>query len=183
MKKRNTILALGLVALAGCAAKAPEGGLEDGAPIPLEDVDISDEQDFQAVAARETIESDAARIEANRARYEIVAPEDLPVRPGDSMSLVVEFALATTNPKGQPLYRRPKISREAKFNRNCAKYTSSDLAQEAFLRRGGPKRDPMGMDPDGDGFACYWDPEPFRQARLAAEAEAAGAAGDAAPSR
>ncbi len=129
---------------------------------------ISDEQDFTAVAERETIESDAARIAANRARYEVVEPTDLPQRPGNSMSLVVEFALATTNPKGQPLYRRSKLFAEAKFNRNCAKYSSSDLAQEAFLRRGGPKRDPMGMDPDGDGFACYWDPAPFRQARAAA---------------
>lgn len=129
---------------------------------------ISDEQDFGAVAGRETIESDAARLAANRARYEVVEPTDLPTRPGNSMSLVVEFALATTNPKGQPLYRRSKLFAESKFNRNCAKYASSDQAQEAFLKRGGPKRDPMGMDPDGDGFACYWDPSPFRQARAAA---------------
>ena len=27
---------------------------------------------------------------------------------------------------------------------------------------GGPKVDPKGIDPDGDGFACYWDPKPFR---------------------
>ncbi|NDH39999.1 MAG: hypothetical protein EBY45_06195 [Gammaproteobacteria bacterium] len=27
-----------------------------------------------------------------------------------------------------------------------------------------PERDPMGLDPDGDGFACGWDPEPFRLA-------------------
>ena len=132
------------------------------------DAVISDEQDFTAVAERETIESDAARIAANRERYEIVEPTDLPARPENSMSLVVEFALATTNPKGQPLYRRSKLFAERRFERACGKYSSSDMAQEAFLLRGGPKRDPMGMDPDGDGFACYWDPTPFRQARAAA---------------
>jgi hypothetical protein len=38
------------------------------------------------------------------------------------------------------------------------------MAQIAFLERGGPKRDTLGLDPDGDGFACYWDPAPFRKA-------------------
>jgi len=98
----------------------------------------------------------------------VVAPTDLPQRPGENLSLVVRFALATDNPKGQPLYRRSKLLAKARFDRNCARYPSSEEAQEAFLKRGGPQRDPMGLDPDGDGFACYWDPAPFRQARLAA---------------
>jgi hypothetical protein len=29
------------------------------------------------------------------------------------------------------------------------------------LARGGPDKDPRGLDPDGDGFACGWDPAPF----------------------
>ena len=33
---------------------------------------------------------------------------------------------------------------------------------KAFLEAGGPKRDRKGLDPDGDGFACAWDPRPFR---------------------
>ena len=41
---------------------------------------------------------------------------------------------------------------------------SSDLAQKAFLSRGGPERDILLLDPDGDGFACKWDPRPFRLA-------------------
>ncbi len=130
---------------------------------------ISDEQDFDAVSARETIESDAARLAANRAVFEVVEVQDLPVRSGNSYSLVVEFALATNNSVGQSLYNRSGFFAEDRFNRNCARYTSRDLAQEAFLRRGGPERDPMGLDPDGDGFACFWSPEPFRQARFAAQ--------------
>mgnify|MGYP000454045377 CR=1 FL=1 len=46
----------------------------------------------------------------------------------------------------------------------CAKYASADLAQEDFLQRGGPERDRKGLDPDGDGYACNWDPTPFRAA-------------------
>lgn len=46
----------------------------------------------------------------------------------------------------------------------CAKFSSPDLAQEAFLSAGGPDRDRKGLDPDGDGYACSWDPRPFRTA-------------------
>jgi hypothetical protein len=49
-------------------------------------------------------------------------------------------------------------------NASCAKYASSDQAQQDFLAKGGPDRDRMGVDPDGDGFACSWDPRPFRTA-------------------
>lgn len=129
--------------------------------------DISNEQDFGAVSGRETIESDAARIAANRDLYQVVEATDLPDRPGNSLSKVVEYALATTNPVGQPLYRRSGLFSEDRFNRNCVKYASPDLAQEDFLSRGGPRRDSKGLDPDGDGFACYWTPEPYRQARAA----------------
>ena len=41
---------------------------------------------------------------------------------------------------------------------------SDAAAQEAFLKAGGPERDRYGLDPDGDGFACRWDPTPFRAA-------------------
>ncbi len=138
-------------------------------PVNAGSVSISNEQDFGVVSGRETIESDAARIAANRDLYVIVEPTELPSRPGNSMSLVVEYALATTNPVGQPLYNRSGFMAESRFNRGCAKYTSDALAQEAFLEQGGPKRDPNGLDPDGDGFACFWSPEPYRQARLAAQ--------------
>ena len=77
---------------------------------------------------------------------------------------IVSFALNTTNRRGEPVYRRSGFMAESRFNRACARYASPDLAQEAFLAAGGPERDRQGMDPDGDGFACYWDPAPFRQA-------------------
>ena len=37
-------------------------------------------------------------------------------------------------------------------------------AQIDFLAKGGPERDRLGVDPDGDGYACAWNPAPFRAA-------------------
>jgi len=129
---------------------------------------LSDEQNFAAVSERESIESDAARIEANRAQYVVIQPTELPPRPDGSGASIVAFALATTNAPGQSLYSRSGIAAASRFERACAKYGSPDRAQEAFLDAGGPERDRYGMDPDGDGFACTWDPRPFRAARDAA---------------
>lgn len=126
---------------------------------------ISDEQSFAAVSARETIESDAERLARNRAQYQVVQPEAVPQRTGSEGPNVVQYALATTNQKGQPVYRRGGLFKERRFQQACARYASADLAQQAFLAAGGPDRDKLGVDPDGDGFACGWDPAPFRAAR------------------
>ncbi len=133
-------------------------------PVELNNPGISDEQDFSAVSSRETIESDRQRIEANRQAYTVVQPTELPKRTGSSGPSVVEYALSTQNRVGEPVYSRSTIMGQSRFNKNCSKYASSDQAQEAFLKSGGPKKDSMGLDPDGDGFACYWDPTPFRRA-------------------
>lgn len=124
---------------------------------------VSDEQDFAAVTQRETIESDKARIEANRAQYQIDQPTALPQRTEDGAPNIVAFALSTTNPVGVQMYSRGGI-RLTSFEAACAKFASPDLAQTAFLEAGGPKSDRKGLDPDGDGFACAWDPTPFRLA-------------------
>lgn len=125
---------------------------------------ISDEQDFDAVAARETIESDAERIARARAQYQVIQPGALPTRTGASGPSIVAFALATTHAPGTPMYRRSGFGNRDPFA-NCGRYASADLAQEAFLEAGGPERDRQGLDPDGDGFVCGWDPRPFRAAR------------------
>ena len=44
----------------------------------------------------------------------------------------------------------------------CLRYQSEELAQYAFLRSGGPNIDSRGVDPDGDGYACGWDPSVYR---------------------
>lgn len=124
---------------------------------------VSDEQDFAAVTQRESIESDKARIEANRAQYQIDQPTALPQRTEDGAPNIVAFALSTTNPVGVQMYSRGGI-RLTSFEAACGKFASPDLAQTAFLEAGGPQSDRKGLDPDGDGFACAWDPTPFRLA-------------------
>ncbi len=125
-------------------------------------VGMSDENDFDAVSGERDIAADAALIARNRAQYQVIQPTELPSRTGAEGPNIVEYAIKSTNPRGTPLYRRSAFNSEAKAARACADYSSSDLAQEAFLAGGGPERDRRGMDPDGDGFACGWDPEPYR---------------------
>ena len=127
----------------------------------LDTTRLSDENDFEAVSERQSIESDAERVEKNRALYVLIEPTSLPRRPGSNVPSIVEYALKTTNPVGTQLYSR-QFAGKTRFDWNCAKYSSQSAAQEAFLVWGGPRVDPKGIDPDGDGFACYWDPKPFR---------------------
>lgn len=133
-------------------------------PGGLTSLGISDEQNFDAVASRESIESDAQRRAAQAAAYQQVQPTALPQRAGDTGPNIVAYALGAPNRKGQAWYSRLAISSQTRFQNNCASYRSPDEAQRDFLARGGPERDPRGIDPDGDGFACGWDPEPFRLA-------------------
>jgi hypothetical protein len=125
---------------------------------------ISGENDFDAVSAQRDIQDDARLIAQNRAQYQVVAPEALPSREGNRPNIVA-YALQTSHPVGTALYRRMGFNQEAKFQRACAGFASADLAQEAFLAAGGPQKDRQGMDPDGDGYACSWNPAPFRAVR------------------
>lgn len=124
---------------------------------------ISRENDFSAVDQQRSIEQDKEFIAENRARYEQVQPTALPPRTTTGPNIAA-YALQTTNAVGQPLYNRTNILSQTRYNRSCSKYPSPDLAQADFLSKGGPQRDRMGVDPDGDGFACSWDPSPFRKA-------------------
>lgn len=74
------------------------------------------------------------------------------------------YALSAPSTYGQPYYNRGGL-KLGSSERACARFVSSDLAQMKFLERGGPERDPGNLDPDGDGFACGWDPRPFQTAR------------------
>ena len=80
------------------------------------------------------------------------------------------YALSTQHNVGEARYNRSHPLRWRRWESACAQYPSQDLAQEAFLAAGGPERDPNHLDPDGDGFACWWDPAPFRQAARTARA-------------
>lgn len=122
---------------------------------------ISRENNFDAVSDQRSIESDAARIAANRAQYQVIQPQALPER-SETGPNIVAYALQTSHPVGTKLYKRFGFNAAARYNRNCGQFRSQDRAQIMFLENGGPERDPKGMDPDGDGYACTWDPGVFR---------------------
>ena len=157
--------------------QAPAGSFEDSRAAPTAPAarvtpvaaaagprGLSDEQDFVAVSGRETIESDAQRLARLRAAREEVAPEPVPARPAGAAPNIVAYAVSAGNAVGEPRYRRGGLLSIARLRDACARYPSPDRAQEAFLAAGGPARDRAGLDPDGDGYACGWDPAPFRRA-------------------
>jgi hypothetical protein len=124
--------------------------------------EISDEQSFDAVAGRESIESDADRRARQAAAYQQIQATALPDRSGNAGPNIVQYALLAPNDRGEPVFDRTGFSTEARFQRNCSGYRTPDDAQRDFISRGGPQRDRLGLDPDGDGFACGWDPQAFR---------------------
>lgn len=133
-----------------------------GAPAQTDNAGISDEQDFTAVASRQTIESDAQRRARQSAQYQVVQPTAVPQRPSGTVPTPIEFAVQVRHPVGQKVYSRSAIGRN-KAAANCAGYLTPDLAQEAFLNAGGPSKDKLKLDPDGDGYACGWNPAKYRQ--------------------
>jgi hypothetical protein len=138
-----------------------------GAPLAVteflsaENTTISDEQDFGAVSVRETIQSDAERLESQRASYTVIQPTDLPTRP-ETVN-VAQYALAATNPVGTKRFTRINPFAKVQNVKNCGRYLNQDDAQAAFLDAGGPRRDIYSLDPDGDGYACKWTPETYRK--------------------
>ncbi|ETX13895.1 hypothetical protein OCH239_06130 [Roseivivax halodurans JCM 10272] len=159
----DDIAAMAAAAIDGTGNSGPVSGGPAPAPV-TNSVGISNENDFDAVANQRSIEEDAALVQQNQAQYTAVAPEPLPSRPTDAVN-VVAYALSSTNNVGEPVYSRSAFASKAREQRNCTAYASDDLAQEAFLQAGGPQRDREGLDADGDGFACGWDPTPFRRSR------------------
>lgn len=139
---------------------SPSASAQGGALV-IQSSGISDEQDFDAVSERESIESDAERLARAAEAYQVIQPTALPERPANTGPDIVSYALNAPNRVGQPWYSRFMFSGQRRYERNCASYRSAEEAQRDFLSRGGPERDPRGIDPDGDGFACNWDPAPY----------------------
>lgn len=158
-------------------AAAPEGdftsrieGALDGpagtmggmtAPTPLDDDRLNltlytiEQQKLDAAAAERELEN-------ARSQLVIVQPGSLPDRvTGVNIAL---FAQQTTHDVGERRYARSLGG--GGFGSRCGQFATGDEAQRAFLANGGPESDPNGLDPDGDGFACSWDPTPYRQLKL-----------------
>ncbi|WP_299301554.1 hypothetical protein [uncultured Litoreibacter sp.] len=149
-------------AAAAVEAIRPTGTASPAAAPAANNAEISDEQDFGAVSARQSIESDAQRRANQSAQYTVVQPTAVPSRPGGTTPTPIEFALQVTHPVGQKTYTRSPFG-AAKAQANCAAYVSAELAQDAFLKAGGPSKDKLKLDPDGDGYACGWNPAKYRQ--------------------
>lgn len=79
--------------------------------------------------------------------------------------VLVRYAHQESQSPGQTKYPRAGVSANAAA-RACLAFPSVNAAQTAFIAAGGPVIDPRGLDPDGDGFVCGWDPRPYRQPRL-----------------
>ena len=142
---------------------AKETAADAAAGSPAAVSKISNEQDFEVVSTAQTVESDAERIAANRAKYIVMDVQALPQRPGRRPN-VVDYAIRTNNPIGVQLYNRFGTELKVISFGGCDRYRSKDEAQQDFLAKGGPESDSYGLDPDGDGYACGWDPRPFRLA-------------------
>ena len=75
---------------------------------------------------------------------------------------VARFARETKNKKGEKIYTRLGFSIYDNWN-ECSKFKTKDDSQRKFLKDGGPYKDRFNLDPDGDGFACEWDPGIYRE--------------------
>lgn len=124
---------------------------------------LSRENDFAAVSATRSIQADAKRLEQQRQDFTQVQPTLLPDRPADAGPNIVQYALMSSHPRGVKRFPRSPFQ-FGNVQKNCAAFATANEAQEAFLAAGGPQRDRKGLDPDGDGYACGWDPVPFRMA-------------------
>ncbi len=107
---------------------------------------------------------DAAAAEADlaaaRSQLVVIQPTGVP-QSGNGPNIAL-YAQQSTNAVGQSVYQRARGGRLAS---SCGRYSNGDDAQRAFLAAGGPVSDSLNLDPDGDGFACKWDPAPFRALR------------------
>lgn len=152
---------IGVQTLAALGAPAQAPAQPPAAPIPAAPVEIA----AAPMSALNPQALSSGGTEALAVPAAVAGPATVQAPVASSGGNVVAFALNTTHPVGQKVYRRANPFGAAMASRACARYPSPGLAQEAFLSRGGPERDALGLDPDGDGYACGWDPSPFRNIR------------------
>jgi hypothetical protein len=140
------------------AAIDPATGLPPK-PTPL-DADRINPMEFTLAQQRYDAAVAEQQLAAARAQLVIIQPQGLPNRvEGVNIAL---YAQQSTNAVGQSVYRRGGSG----IGSGCGRYASADDAQRAFLAAGGPQIDRLNLDSDGDGFACRWDPAPYRQLSL-----------------
>lgn len=152
-------------ALAADGSGAPAGtalaGSTDGTGRALNDDRINL---MQWTLEQQKIDAAIAERDLAEARSKLVVVEPGPLPPHPEGVNIALFASQTTNAVGQSIYPRSVGARVGSVG-NCGRFRDADAAQRAFLSGGGPERDRYGVDPDGDGFACKWNPAPYRALR------------------
>ncbi len=134
---------------------------ESDAPLGFEDVsadtqNLSDSQSFETITAQESIETDADRLARLSNQYVQYRATPLPERDEDARVDLTAYAERYAKRRiGKKRYSR---ERNPVPTRVCQTLPSNDYAQFVFLSKGGPKEDHLGLDDDGDGFACGWRP-------------------------
>jgi len=136
-------------------AKLPPSADGTGAALDDDRINL-----MQWTLEQQKIDAAVAQQQLDDARNKLVVvqPTSLPSRPDVNVAL---FAQQTRNAVGERTYDRTVGARVAGLGA-CGRYRNVDDAQRAFLDAGGPQADRLGLDPDGDGFACAWDPAPYR---------------------
>lgn len=84
-------------------------------------------------------------------------PREVVLKKRDNAINLREYGATQTHLVGEKVYSR-SASKYADGT-NCDQYSVPEIAQIAFLNAGGPKRDNLLLDADGDGFACAWVPQ------------------------
>lgn len=141
--------------IATAVIEQPGGvAIEDGAS---GDVTFLDPTSLEAVAEGAIIASE----QASGGVFDNIQPQQAgDVLPPPLIPRVAAFAIRTTHQPGQRQWRRNPLRADGQGL--CAQFPTRDQAQDRFLADGGPERDPNGMDPDGDGFVCGFDPNELR---------------------
>jgi len=108
-------------------------------------------------------EREAAAALRQQQQQQLVIVEPEPVPQTDTSANVVAFARDTSHPVGTKRYNRPAFRDRVQAASTCRRFDSDEEAQRQFLSNGGPNNDRYNIDPDGDGFACDFDPEVYRK--------------------
>ncbi|MEE2774438.1 MAG: hypothetical protein VYE27_05970 [Pseudomonadota bacterium] len=111
-------------------------------------------------------DAEALMMEARSKRI-VISPDEIEEISSDISLNIAVYARSSTHKVGEKIYRRIKERQDSVDP--CIRFKSDDDAQRYFLIKGGPERDIWGLDSDGDGFACDWDPKFFRLIKVYAE--------------
>lgn len=116
----------------------------------------------QSTLQQQKVDKKEAAEELQNARKERIEIEVNNIIDYSNEVNVAEFARKTFHNKGEKKFSRIGFSIYNNWN-ECSKFKTRDSAQRKFLSSGGPHIDKFNLDPDGDGFACEWDPKVYRE--------------------